>query len=404
MSLTVPVVTLSPAAAELVDELGMQQEVLHAHSRDPGRTCPRRQRRGAYSAQTINRAGCPSAPPPRTPPWNEMISTRRPGGARRPACGLCGRDSSAGSPWVLTSSWSTSSSGAAQRDRRATAASPRRLPKRDAIASGELAPRCLVRPTRTRRTDRQPRVVQQGKSPIGRQADVGLQPFDRVASAALNAAREESGPPAARDDARTAQADRTRGRHCPAAPRLCCQRVISLSTFGHASTGYCPLGTDSALGGTVRSMVAVITGATSGIGRELARVFKAEGFEVVGFGEEDFDLATPEGVQAPHCQHRPSNQNQILAALNAGISVSEELAENDLDKRLSCRSTSTFAASCTWPSSSSPTWSRGEVNACLHVLDRGRDAGPLPGHLQRFEVIRFNPSRSRCATSSRTAA
>jgi short-subunit dehydrogenase len=78
-------------------------------------------------------------------------------------------------------------------------------------------------------------------------------------------------------------------------------------------------------------MVAVITGATSGIGRELARVFKAEGFEVIGFGEEHFDLATPEGVEATYASiDRPVD----VLALNAGISVGGDFINGDLDEHL----------------------------------------------------------------------
>jgi short-subunit dehydrogenase len=78
-------------------------------------------------------------------------------------------------------------------------------------------------------------------------------------------------------------------------------------------------------------MVALITGATSGIGRELARVFEGEGFEVLGLGEEDFDLATPEGVDAAYASiDRPID----VLALNAGISVGGDFVEGDLNEQL----------------------------------------------------------------------
>ena len=78
-------------------------------------------------------------------------------------------------------------------------------------------------------------------------------------------------------------------------------------------------------------MVAVVTGASSGIGRELARVFKVNGFEVLGFGEEDFDLATPEGVEGLYASvGRPVD----VVAFNAGIVVGGAFATGDLDAHL----------------------------------------------------------------------
>ena len=43
---------------------------------------------------------------------------------------------------------------------------------------------------------------------------------------------------------------------------------------------------------------AVVTGVTSGIGLELARVLERNGFDVFRVTEADYDLATPEGVEA----------------------------------------------------------------------------------------------------------
>src|SRR4051794_40647506 len=78
-------------------------------------------------------------------------------------------------------------------------------------------------------------------------------------------------------------------------------------------------------------MVAVVTGASSGIGRELARVFEANGYDVLGFGEEDFDLATPEGVEALYASiDRPVD----VLALNAGIVVGGGFVTGDLADHL----------------------------------------------------------------------
>ena len=78
-------------------------------------------------------------------------------------------------------------------------------------------------------------------------------------------------------------------------------------------------------------MVAVVTGASSGIGRELARVLEANGFEVIGVSSRDFDLATPEGVQALYTSvDRPVD----VLAINAGISVGGDFATGDLDDHL----------------------------------------------------------------------
>jgi NAD(P)-dependent dehydrogenase (short-subunit alcohol dehydrogenase family) len=71
---------------------------------------------------------------------------------------------------------------------------------------------------------------------------------------------------------------------------------------------------------------AVVTGASSGIGLELARQFQANGFDLIVEAEDDaihavaadlgaepvqVDLAVPEGVEAalrPHRRHRPSGR------------------------------------------------------------------------------------------------
>jgi short-subunit dehydrogenase len=77
-------------------------------------------------------------------------------------------------------------------------------------------------------------------------------------------------------------------------------------------------------------MFAVVTGATSGIGRELARIFSEHGYDVLGVGEE-YDLATPEGVEALRAAiDRPVD----ALALNAGVSKGDAFLEGDVEGHL----------------------------------------------------------------------
>lgn len=76
---------------------------------------------------------------------------------------------------------------------------------------------------------------------------------------------------------------------------------------------------------------AVVTGATSGLGRELANAFEAHHFEVFRVSELDFDLATPEGVEALCASiDRPVD----ALALNAGVSEGGAFASGDLEAHL----------------------------------------------------------------------
>jgi short-subunit dehydrogenase len=76
---------------------------------------------------------------------------------------------------------------------------------------------------------------------------------------------------------------------------------------------------------------AAVTGATSGIGLELARVLERNGFDVFRVAEADYDLATPEGVEALYADlPRPVD----LIALNAGVSEGGEFATGDLAAHL----------------------------------------------------------------------
>src|SRR3954454_7111721 len=76
---------------------------------------------------------------------------------------------------------------------------------------------------------------------------------------------------------------------------------------------------------------AVVTGATSGIGRELADVLERNGFDVLRPQATDYDLATPEGVEALYADlARPVD----LMAFNAGVSEGGEFATGDLAAHL----------------------------------------------------------------------
>ena len=100
--------------------------------------------------------------------------------------------------------------------------------------------------------------------------------------------------------------------------------------------------------------LAVVTGASSGIGLALARQFCEHGFDLVIAAEDDElheaaaelrsggctvhvvqeDLAETAGVEALHQVVRTCPQPLVAAALNAGIGVGGAFAETDLDADL----------------------------------------------------------------------
>ncbi len=86
-------------------------------------------------------------------------------------------------------------------------------------------------------------------------------------------------------------------------------------------------------------MTAVVTGASSGIGLELARQFAARGFDLVLAADEPIpddlagehvqvDLSTPEGVQELHERIRDRHVDAI--AVNAGITARSDDLEREL--------------------------------------------------------------------------
>jgi short-subunit dehydrogenase len=86
-------------------------------------------------------------------------------------------------------------------------------------------------------------------------------------------------------------------------------------------------------------MTAVVTGASSGIGLELARQFAAHGFDLVLAADEPIppwlggehvrvDLATPEGVEELHARLQGRDVDAI--ALNAGITARSDDLEREL--------------------------------------------------------------------------
>ena len=105
---------------------------------------------------------------------------------------------------------------------------------------------------------------------------------------------------------------------------------------------------------------AVVTGASSGIGFELARQFHDNGFDVMVAAEDDaihaaaaelgaepvqVDLAVPEGVEALYARIVETGRPADALALNAGIAMGGEFADGtDLRQELrivdlNCRST-----------------------------------------------------------------
>ncbi|GAB2642662.1 SDR family NAD(P)-dependent oxidoreductase [Kribbella swartbergensis] len=106
---------------------------------------------------------------------------------------------------------------------------------------------------------------------------------------------------------------------------------------------------------TENGQLALVTGASSGIGLELARQFAKHGFDLVIAAEDDaietvapdlrtagdrtvqveavrVDLATPEGIQ--HLLTCLGDRPVAAAALNAGIGLGGKFVENDLATEL----------------------------------------------------------------------
>jgi short-subunit dehydrogenase len=99
---------------------------------------------------------------------------------------------------------------------------------------------------------------------------------------------------------------------------------------------------------------AVITGASSGIGFELAREFAEHGFDLLVVAEDEgietaagslrslgakvesvrADLATYDGVESVYERIRASGRPLDAVALNAGVGVGGPFAQNDLDEEL----------------------------------------------------------------------
>jgi short-subunit dehydrogenase len=114
------------------------------------------------------------------------------------------------------------------------------------------------------------------------------------------------------------------------------------------------MGPDTTPTATSARPAALVTGASTGIGRELAREFLEHGFEVVVVAEEDAiydaaaelgvgggpvtavqaDLATPEGVGAAWNGISALGRPPTAVALNAGIGVSGRFDQTSLEDDL----------------------------------------------------------------------
>jgi short-subunit dehydrogenase len=114
---------------------------------------------------------------------------------------------------------------------------------------------------------------------------------------------------------------------------------------------------------TFKGQLAVVTGASSGIGYELAREFAEHGFDLVVAAEDggivearqafeglgvkvesvQVDLARPEGVEKLWERVKALGRNVDAVAINAGVGVGGEFKGTDLDRELNivdlnCRS------------------------------------------------------------------
>jgi short-subunit dehydrogenase len=81
--------------------------------------------------------------------------------------------------------------------------------------------------------------------------------------------------------------------------------------------------------------LAVVTGASSGIGLELAKQFEENGFDLIAPPEEEIDLATPDGVEELHARIEATGRPVAALALNAGIGAGGAFAtDTDLADEL----------------------------------------------------------------------
>jgi short-subunit dehydrogenase len=103
---------------------------------------------------------------------------------------------------------------------------------------------------------------------------------------------------------------------------------------------------DGLQGRTSDRPLAVVTGASSGIGRELAREFREHGFDLVVAAEDEaiesieavenvrVDLATPAGVEELYRRIRATGRPVDAAALNAGVGAGGAVADIPLEDQL----------------------------------------------------------------------
>jgi short-subunit dehydrogenase len=170
---------------------------------------------------------------------------------------------------------------------------------------------------------------------------------------------------------------------------------------------------------TTHTPLAVVTGASSGIGFELARQFAGHGFDLLITAEDDrideaaqqlrstgvdveavqVDLRTYEGVEYLYAAITATGRRVSAAALNAGVGQGGAFVETDLADELAVIDLNVTSTVHLTKRLLRDMVASDEGADADHVVDRVDHAGLVPGGLQRVQVIPCSRSRRRCRTS-----